>query len=319
MEGSDLPSAEQHLREAIDAHRQAGDHVNLSVALFELGNVIAQQGAIARAVDLYREAAAMVDAAQTPFLLALAHNNIAYHSLLLGRPEDARAALAVGRGLAEQHALSGALLHLFSTESEIHLYTGDWAAAGAACHHGLALASEFANIERQAGYQAGLALVAASSGLIHEAIEQIEGALESIRGHGFWHLRTRLLLWLAELMLHTDRAAMGIYLNTALTLARSQRRRLLLLQGERLQALLLAANGAIAAAQARLVEQLDEAAELGLSLEVARTRAALARVTLSHAPRSESGRALLVEGLRGLAAHSAHAEYDALSHLAPRQ
>jgi hypothetical protein len=121
------------------------------------------------------------------------------------------------------------------------------------------------------------------------------------------------LLWLAELLLDANPAAVGTYLDTALILAGTQNRRLLLLHGQRLQALLLAANGAAAAAQARLVEQLDQAAELGLSLEVARTRAALARVTLQQAPLSEAGRALFAQALHALDAHGARAEYTALS------
>jgi hypothetical protein len=124
------------------------------------------------------------------------------------------------------------------------------------------------------------------------------------------------LLWLAEILLDTDRGGAGTYLDTALTLARAQNRQLLLLHGERLQARLLAAGGDTASAQARLVELLDRSVELGLSLEVARTRAALARVTLRHAPMSESGRALLAEALRGLDAHGARAEHGALLALA---
>jgi DNA-binding SARP family transcriptional activator len=313
MEGSDLPGAEQHLQAAIAAHRQADDRINLGAALFELGNVIAQQGAIDRALDRYREAAEVVDGDGAPFLLALAHNNIAYHCLLLGQPDDARRAAARGRALAEQHSLSGALLHLYSTESEIHLYAGDWAAASAACQHGLALAEDLGNIERQAGYRAGLALVAAGAGQTQAALDMFEAALGLIAGRGFWHLRTRLLLGLAELLLDANPAAVGMYLDTALILARTQNRRLLALHGERLQALLLAATGDAATAQARLVGLLDRAAELGLSLEVARTRAALARVTLQQAPMSESGRALLDEALRALETHGARAEHAALS------
>ncbi|HMQ33756.1 MAG TPA: hypothetical protein PKD53_23690 [Chloroflexaceae bacterium] len=315
MEGSDLRAAEGHLRSAITARRQADDSANLSAALFELGNVLAQQGEIRQAVHYYREAGAALREGEAPFLHALAENNLAYHSLLLGRLDDARAALARGRALAEGHGLSAALLYLFSTESEIHLYTGGWAEAEAASLHGLALAERCGNTERQAGYRASLALVAAGRGLHQAAREQLELALGMIAGGTYWHLRTRLLLWLGELSLDLPSGA-GAYLETAIALARAQRRRLIQLQAERLQALTLAGRDA-AAAQAWLVEQLDHAAALDLSLEVARSRAALARVTLQHAPRSASGRALLERALSELVAHGAEAEAAALRAAGP--
>lgn len=311
MEGSDLQAAEQHLRAAIPVHRQAGDSINLSAALFELGNVVAQQGAIHQAIAMYREAGAVLHADQAPFLHALAANNLAYHHLVLGQVDDARRELQRGQTIAGRHGLSTALLHLFSTESEIHLYTGNWDGAEATSCHGLALAETLGNIERQAGYRASLALVAARRGRIADARDQLEAALGMIASRTFWHLRTRLLLWLAELTLEHDPAAANPYLDTALALARTQRRRLLQLHAERLQALALARHD-IAAAQAALLELLDQASTLDLSLEIARTRAALARVTLQHAPRSASGRAFFETALRELTGHGAYAEAAAL-------
>jgi DNA-binding SARP family transcriptional activator len=311
MEGSDLGAAEEHLQAAIASHRRSDDRTNLSAALFELGNVLAQQGAVGHALELYREAADTLREGEAPFLRALAENNLAYHSLLLGRLDDAQRALACGHAFAERHGLSTALLHLFSTESEIHLYTGHWAEAGAAARHGLALAESLENLERQAGYHASLALVAAGQGSFRAAREQLELALGMLAGGTFWHLRTRLLLWLAELCLEHDPDRIGAYLETALTLARTQGRRLLQLRAERLQARYLARRDP-AAAQARLVEQLDQVVALDLSLEAARTRAALARVTLQHAPRSSSGHSLFERALRELSAHGARAEAAAL-------
>lgn len=315
MEGGDLADAERQLRRAIEAHTRSGDRVNLGAALFELGNVVAQQGAVARAADLYAEAAAAAAQAEAPFLLALAHNNAAYHSLLLGRPEIARAEAARGRAVAEEHGLNSVLLHLLSTESEIQLYAGSWGAATASCQHGLALAEELGNLERQAGYHAGLARAAAGRGHHRAAIAGLERALDLIAGHGFWHLRTRMLLWLAESALASDLAAADASLDMALSLARGQRRQLLLLHAERLQALRLAAGGQPALAQARLIGLLERAAETGLSVEVARTRAALAQVLLQHTPASQAGLDMLDEAIRGLAAHGAHAERAALQGL----
>ncbi len=307
MEGSDLQAAEQHLRAAIPVHRAMNDGINLSAALFELGNVVAQQGAIRQAIALYHEADAALPSDQAPFLHALAANNLSYHSLLLGRLDDARTELERGRTIAEQHDLSAVLLHLLSTESEIYLYTGNWEAAEVTIQHGQALAESLGNLERQAGYRAALGLVAAGRGRYSEAREQLEAALTMIANHTFWHMRTRLLLWLAELSLTYEPHAANPYLDTALTLARTQRRRLLQIQAERLQAIYLAHRD-LAAAQARLLELLDQAAALDLPLDVARTRATLARITLQHAPRSAAGLTLYETALRDLSSCGAQAE-----------
>ncbi|MCS6940698.1 MAG: AAA family ATPase [Roseiflexus sp.] len=312
MEGSDLESAEHYLRAAIEAHEQSGDQTNLCLALFELGNVLAQQGSVHQALDLYRQAEAVVNDGRAPFLQALAANNFAYHNLLVGRLNDAREALDRGRAIAEHHGLLSVLLHLFSTESEICLYVGDWDHAEAACRQGLAIADSLGNLERQAGYQATLALIRAKHGQVDQARTQLEAALQTIAGRTYWHLRIRMLLWLAELLIVQESEDTGACLDTALALARSQRRRLLLLHAERLYALHLARYDRTAA-QARLIELIDQAAALDIPLEIARTRAALARVILQHTPHSSSGRALLESARRDLSAFGALAEMRALA------
>lgn len=314
MEGGNLVGAEEHLRAAIAAHRRTGDRIELSAGLFELGNVLAQQGQIHAAVEHYRQARAQLHAGEAPFLQALAENNLAYHTLLLGQPGETAAALARGQALAERHSLSSVLLHLYSTETELHLYQGRWADAEAAGCHGLALAERLGNCERQAGYRASLALAAAGQGRHREAREQLELALGMLAGSTYWHLRTRILLWLADLALSYAPADVGSYLETAVTLARVQGRELILLQAERLQARAMAFRDG-AAAQAWLVRQLDAVTTRNLGLEAARTRAALARVTLEHAPGSAAGHALFTQARRELLGYGALAEAEALSRL----
>jgi hypothetical protein len=311
MEGSDLPAADGHLRAAIAAHRQTNDAVNLSSALFELGNVLAQQGAIAQAIEQYAAAGTVLKPGEAPFLRALAANNFAYHSLLLGRPDAARNALAQGRALAEQHGLITALLHIFSTESEIHLYGGQWDEAEACSSAGLVIAERLGNLERQAGYRASLARVAMGRGEFATAYQELEAALAMIKNHTFWHLRTRLLLWLAELALINEPETASAYLETAYTLARTQQRQLLLWQAERLQALQLAYRDP-PQAQARLLRQLEHVTLLDMGLEMARTRATLAHLMLQHSPSSSTAHTLLHTALDELSAYGARAEVAAL-------
>src|SRR5438477_9854893 len=89
----------------------------------------------------------------------------------------------------------------YDIRGEISLYLGEWTEASEAFRHGLALAEELGNLERQAGYRAGLALVARGQGDLEGATALLEEALMLITERGFWHLRTRILLWLAETLL----------------------------------------------------------------------------------------------------------------------
>jgi DNA-binding SARP family transcriptional activator len=314
MEGSDLLAAERHLRNAIAAHRPAHHPADLCAALFELGNVAAQRGELARALDFYAEAARAAEAGRVYYYLALARNNFAYHSLLLGRPEAARQAVSQGLKLAETHEMLSVLLFLYSTQGEIHLYLGEWSAATESFQRGFALAEELNNLERQAGYRAGLAL--AARGEAHQrlyATTLLEEALALIGEQGYWHLQTRLLLWLAEtLLMRGQTAEARPHLDAALTLARAHGRALLTTQAERLRARLLAEAGDWPAADALFAETQQHALDLNLPLEVARTQAAWGAAALRHSPNPDEGRARLAQARATLAVHDARAELAAL-------
>jgi len=316
MEGSDLSAAEYHLQEAVAAHRLTDNASELCATLFELGNVAAQRGELRHALQRYEEAARIAELAHVHYFHALAWNNFAYHSLLLGNLEASRQALAKGKRLAESYEMFGALLHLSSTQGELSLYLGEWDVASEAFQRGLALAEELGNLERQAGYRAGLALVARGRGDLEGATALLEEALMLITERGFWHLRTRILLWLAEtLLLRGHLHETEHHLSTALTTAHTQGRMLLLLHGERLQARLLAARGEWPSAQARFAETLEQAAHLDLPLEVARTQAAWGEASLLSTPSSPTGGALLAQARNMLTAHQAQAELKAIKTL----
>ncbi|HET9914460.1 MAG TPA: AAA family ATPase [Anaerolineales bacterium] len=241
MEGRDLAAAEEHLQKAVAIQRQMEKHGDLCAVLFELGNVAAQRGELQRALDFYEEAARVAEVERIHYYLALARNNFAYHSLLLGRVALAQQFVAQGVEVAETYDLLAALLHLYSTKGEICLYLHEWREAEESFHNGLALAEELGSLERQSGYRGGLALVARGRKDFALAKQLLEEALALIADQGYWHLRTRLQLWLAETLFDQARYdEAGNLLTEALELARSQQRTLLVEQGERLRAQLLA-------------------------------------------------------------------------------
>jgi tetratricopeptide (TPR) repeat protein len=241
MEGRDLAAAEGYLQKAVAVHRQIKNRGDLCAVLFELGNVAAQRGELQRALDLYDESARVAEAERIHYYLALARNNFAYHSLLLGRVEDAQQSVAQGLKIAEAYDLLAALLHLYSTKGEIYLDLDQWREAEESFQSGLALAEELGSLERQAGYRGGLALAARGRKDFETARQLLEEALALIAEQGYWHLRTRLQLWLAETLFeqtHYDKAKK--LLEEAMQVARSQQRTLLVEQGERLGAKLIA-------------------------------------------------------------------------------
>ena len=291
MEGRDLAAAERHLQEAVEVQKLNDQQSDLCATLFELGNVAAQRGDLPRALELYEEAARKAEAAHVHYFLALAHNNIAYHSLLLDRPEAARRAAAQGWKLAETYEMFGAMLHLSSTQGEIHLYQGEWTAAAEVFQRGLALAEELGNLERQAGFRAGLALVARGQHDLEKATALLEEALLLINHHGYWHLRTRIQLWLAEILLQRGQLNEAhAYLSAALATAQAHGRELLLIQGNRLHAHLLAANGNWPQADHLFAETLKQAVNLNLPLEVARTQEIWEKAVLCYGPSKHDGR-----------------------------
>ena len=313
MEGSNLPTAESHLQNAIAAHRLTGNLDDLCATLFELGNVAAQRGELFRALEFYDEAANTASKAHNYYFHALACNNFAYHSLLLGRPEAAQQAIKKAHELAETYELPGALLHIFSTQGEIQLFLGEWAAATESFQYGLTLAEELGNVERQAGYKANLAMAARSQNDCERAIALLEEALMLIIDRGYWHLRTRIRLWLAEtLLLHGRIDEAKPYLEAALSTAEEHGRVLLQLWSERLYARLVAAQGNWPDANVLFTHTFERVSRLDFPLEVARTQAAWGEMALLYAPAPHDGYALLAAAREIFAAHEARGELQAM-------
>jgi hypothetical protein len=148
------------------------------------------------------------------------------------------------------------------------------------------LAEELGNLERQAGYRAGLALAARGQGDTATALAYLDEAMALSGSQGYWHLQTRLLLWQLETRLMHGQAA-GELLEAAAAAAATAEAHdhvLLLIQAERLCASLLARAGDWPAAEARFADALNRAAALDLPFEAARTQAARAALALHHAP-----------------------------------
>ncbi|MEP7189822.1 MAG: AAA family ATPase, partial [Roseiflexaceae bacterium] len=95
IEGVDLAGASAHLNKAASLCAAQRDPAILAQTTFELGSIAAQQGDLTRAVELYQRALAVGEAyPAAAHYRILAHNNLAYHLLLLGDPTAAEHAKA---------------------------------------------------------------------------------------------------------------------------------------------------------------------------------------------------------------------------------
>lgn len=309
MEGSDLAAAERHLQEAMAVHRQMGNQGDLCATLFELGNIAAQRGELQRAIALYNESANAAETGRIYYYLALARNNFAYHSLLLGGIGRAREAIMQGIRVAEAHDLLAALLHLYSTQGEIHLYLAEWDRAEESFQRGLSIADELGSLERQAGYRGGLALAARGRNDAANAIKLLEEALDLIAGQGYWHLRTRLQIWMADCLRLQKRYHEAAELTEeSISVSGAHQRTMLLVEAECVRAAAEAEEGNWPLAEALFIEAYDTACKLELPLEIARVQAAWGRAALVLSPTPEDGRGLIESARRVFARCDARAD-----------
>jgi DNA-binding SARP family transcriptional activator len=205
IEGADLEGATRHLRAAellIQQQYLADPTDALARVRFELGSVAAQQGRLREAVGLYREAlitARQLRCDQAVHWQVLAHNNLAYHLLLLDDPE-AQEHLRAGMRLAQEHGLLGLLPYLHSTAGELALARGDLDAAERAFAEGLELAERLDIPERLAGLTANLGLLAKRRGESALAVQRLSDALARADALGLGHLAAQIRIWLAPLL-----------------------------------------------------------------------------------------------------------------------
>ncbi|HEU4325111.1 MAG TPA: AAA family ATPase [Roseiflexaceae bacterium] len=238
VEGTDLEGAAEHLRSAellVQQQPVPTDAAALAQIRFDLGNVAAQQGHLREAVRLYRESLITAQSLSCEHALSwevLAHNNLAYHLLLLDDPEASEHIQAALR-LAEDHGLLSMQPYLFSTAGEIALAAGDLDAAERWFEQGQELADRLAIPERQAGILANHGLLALRRGQTGLAIHHLSAALARADNLGLGHLAAQIRIWLAPLLPPADAQAA---LREARTLAERGRRLRLLEQIERLSA-----------------------------------------------------------------------------------
>jgi tetratricopeptide (TPR) repeat protein len=217
LEGVGLDEAVRHLiagREA--AKESAASEREIAQADFELGNIAAQQGRLAEAIDYYKNVLAHSplddgagsssgkeiseqerDQALRSHTLAL--NNLAYHLMLMGDP-DAGDYIEQAIALAQEKGMLSVYAYLYSTQGEIALAREDFTAAGNAFQRALAYAQRLNQPERIAGIIANLGLLALAQGKNEVAIQRLSSARTQADAISSRFLAAQIRLWLAPLV-----------------------------------------------------------------------------------------------------------------------
>ncbi len=240
LDGTDLIAAHQHLQAACDLwQKHPGEDLStLAQIQFEMGSVAAQMGNLEQAVLFYRKSLDAARQSNIPYAqeqVVLAHNNLAYHLLLLEDPAAQVEALQ-GLKIAQEQGVLGLQPYLYSTLGEIALEAGDIDQAEKYFQEGLAMATRFNLLERVAGLTANLGLAALRRGQKEVARQYLSTALNQAQSLGTKHLVAQISIWLAPLI-PTQQARK--LLVEARSIAQSSGRRLLLDQIELLEKELL--------------------------------------------------------------------------------
>lgn len=199
LSGQSLASAETHLTSAVHLALEHGLIDQAARGRFTLGNLQAEHGNLPAALQSYREAIRLAQTAGDHFQEVLAHNNAAYHALLLGEIQSAHEHAAIGLALAEQHGLRLPLQYLYSTHGEIALAEARWSDAEQWFTRGIDEAEHQHNQTQIASYRANLGLAARGRGDLDAAVVLLEAARETIDRLAAAYLHTQIDLWLAEL------------------------------------------------------------------------------------------------------------------------
>jgi tetratricopeptide (TPR) repeat protein len=162
---------------------------------------LAQRGDLTAACQSFAQSLTLAEASSNLFQRLLAHNNLAYHSMLAGDLATARQQIERGLELVEKHDLLMPRQYLYSTNGEIFMVEGNLAEAQGWFERALTEAQRNGNQPQAANIRANMGLAAQARGELDEALLLLEEARAMITGLTAPHLQIQIDLWLAELFL----------------------------------------------------------------------------------------------------------------------
>ena len=202
--GESLEEAEVHLRRAAQLATDGKLNEMAGQSRFELGNLLAQRGDLAQALEAYGESIQIAQGAGDTLQVILGHNNYAYHALLIGDLAAAHAHSESALSLADASAIEMPRQYLYSTRGEIAMLEGHWDESTDWFTRGMTESEKTGNRVQLANYRANLGLVAQGRGQLDDALLQLERAWQDLDSLQAPYLQTQIDLWLAELHLRRN-------------------------------------------------------------------------------------------------------------------
>lgn len=171
-----------------------------SQSAFERGNLRANRGDLPAAIPAYREALRIAEASGYPPQQMLAHNNLAYHLMLLGDLDAAREHIQAALALTERFALRMAWQYVYSTLGEIMLALGHLDDADAAFERALEAARASQNAVQIANLRVNQALVARARNDLPRAGALLDEAQTTFGAAGEPFVREKIGRYRAEIL-----------------------------------------------------------------------------------------------------------------------
>lgn len=198
---ADATTELDHADRLISKHQPG---IEAAQSAFERGNLLANQGQLRTAIAAYTKSLRIAQALANPVQQTMAHNNLAYHFLLLADLDAAQQHAQAGMMLAERYALGSLWQYLHSTAGEIALALGRFEAADAAFVHALDAATASNNRVQMANVKVNQALVARARNDVERARALLDEAQAIFRGAVDPFVHDKIVRYRAELMEQND-------------------------------------------------------------------------------------------------------------------
>lgn len=173
---------------------------------FERGNLLANRGDLRAAIPAFEESLRIAEASANPMQQMLAHNNLAYHLMLLGDLDPAQQQIQAALALSERFALGMARQYVYSTLGEIAFALGKLDDADAAYERALAGARAWNNDVQIANLRVNQALVARARNDLPRARALLDEAQAIFGAAVEPYVRDKILRYRAQLFGDQDAA-----------------------------------------------------------------------------------------------------------------
>ncbi len=199
--GGMLGEAEAHLLRATQLAREHQYDDMIGQGRFELGNLYAQRGELTQALGAYQDSIDIARHLGNQTQEILAHNNYAYHAMLLGKLGAAHEHIDAAFALAEANTIVIPRQYLCSTRGEIALAEEQWEEAEQWFKQAIVEAERTGNAVQAANSRANLGLVALGKGDLDNALLLLESAWQAVEDLQVPYVQTLIDLWLTKLYL----------------------------------------------------------------------------------------------------------------------